>query len=242
MMASRNGQKPPLCGLSEEQVDALQTKLDPANVRRREGKFDYIEAHHAIREANRIFGPAGWVRDSGDMRCVFDGEYAGKGGKTGYLVCYTCRVTVRVRTEEGWIASDGWGYGESIGYSSPGQCHEGAIKEAESDAMKRALVKFGDPFGLALYDKEREYVGAPEPAGPPPGYFDEQGRPLHGKAVMLKLREEGIEPDERRLQLSKDAADIALSDGSPKTPEQFAKVLETALQLVADEKAAKGVA
>lgn len=187
MMASRNGQKPPLCGLSEEQVDALQTKLDPANVRRREGKFDYIEAHHAIREANRIFGPAGWLRDSSDMRCVFDGEYAGKGGKTGYLVCYTCRVTVRVRTEEGWVASDGWGYGESIGYSSPGQCHEGAIKEAESDAMKRALVKFGDPFGLALYDKERENVAAPPPE-PPPG-IGADGKPqnLAGLANAMAI-------------------------------------------------------
>lgn len=173
---SSNAKRPPLCGLTDEQVDALQAKLDPANVRQREGKFDYIEAHHAIREANRIFGPGGWTRDSSDMQCIFAGEYAGK-NKSGYIVCYICRVTVNVRTEDGWIASDGWGYGESIGYGSLGQCYEGAVKEAESDAMKRALVKFGDPFGLALYDKERENVASPPPPTPPG--LDEKGNPLN---------------------------------------------------------------
>ena len=36
--------------------------------------------------------------------------------------------------------------------------HEGAIKEAETDAMKRALMTFGNPFGLALYDKAQVNV------------------------------------------------------------------------------------
>jgi hypothetical protein len=35
---------------------------------------------------------------------------------------------------------------------------ESAIKEAETDAMKRALATFGNPFGLALYDRERRGV------------------------------------------------------------------------------------
>ncbi len=33
-----------------------------------------------------------------------------------------------------------------------------AIKEAETDAMKRALMTFGNPFGLALYDKDQANV------------------------------------------------------------------------------------
>ncbi len=45
-----------------------------------------------------------------------------------------------------------------------GLAHESAIKEAETDAMKRALVTFGNPFGLALYDKsQRKVSGAPAP-------------------------------------------------------------------------------
>jgi hypothetical protein len=39
-----------------------------------------------------------------------------------------------------------------------GQAHESALKEAETDAMKRALMTFGNQFGLALYDKTQENV------------------------------------------------------------------------------------
>jgi hypothetical protein len=46
-----------------------------------------------------------------------------------------------------------------------GLAHESAIKEAETDAMKRALVTFGNPFGLALYGRsQRQVSGAPAPA------------------------------------------------------------------------------
>jgi recombination DNA repair RAD52 pathway protein len=37
----------------------------------------------------------------------------------------------------------------------PGQAHELALKGAETDATKRALATFGNPFGLALYDRDR---------------------------------------------------------------------------------------
>ena len=36
--------------------------------------------------------------------------------------------------------------------------HESAIKEAESDALKRALKSFGDQFGLSLYDKDKAWL------------------------------------------------------------------------------------
>ena len=36
----------------------------------------------------------------------------------------------------------------------PGEAHELALKAAETDATKRALATFGNPFGLALYDRE----------------------------------------------------------------------------------------
>ena len=38
--------------------------------------------------------------------------------------------------------------------STPGEAHELALKAAETDATKRALATFGNPFGLALYDRE----------------------------------------------------------------------------------------
>ena len=44
--------------------------------------------------------------------------------------------------------------------------HESAIKEAETDATKRALMTFGNQFGLALYDKEQREVADKAPRSP----------------------------------------------------------------------------
>jgi Rad52/22 family double-strand break repair protein len=49
-----------------------------------------------------------------------------------------------------------------------GEAVDTAIKSAETDATKRALVTFGYCFGLALYDKDKAHVKAPgdEPTAP----------------------------------------------------------------------------
>ena len=54
---------------------------------------------------------------------------------------------------------EGSGAGHGID-ADLGQAHESAIKEAETDAMKRALMTFGNPFGLALYDKQQREVSS----------------------------------------------------------------------------------
>ena len=41
---------------------------------------------------------------------------------------------------------------------SIGDKYESAVKEAESDARKRALMQFGDQFGLSLYDKDKAWL------------------------------------------------------------------------------------
>ena len=62
---------------------------------------------------------------------------------------FRCRLTDVIR--------EGSGAGHGID-ADLGQAHESAIKEAETDAMKRALMTFGNPFGLALYDKQQREV------------------------------------------------------------------------------------
>jgi hypothetical protein len=64
---------------------------------------------------------------------------------------------VKVRAGDAEICREGCGSGHGVGLT-PGEAHESAIKEAETDAMKRALSTFGNPFGLALYDKEQQNV------------------------------------------------------------------------------------
>lgn len=138
----------------------LAKKLDPAAVRQRQQSgqsLSYIEGWFTIAEANRIFGFDGWQRETLDIRCVAEKER--KIGKApnqrdGWTVTYTARVRVTV----GGVVRDGVGAGHGIG-ADLGECHESAIKESETDAMKRALMTFGNPLGLALYDKARENVG-----------------------------------------------------------------------------------
>ena len=133
---------------------ALNAPLDPKHVsdRNKSGMtLSYVEGWHVIAEANRIFGFDGWTRETVDMlKC---GEPEQVNGK--WRVRFMCKARITV----GDITREGTGYGSGIAVDI-GDAYEGAIKEAETDAMKRAFMTFGNPFGLALYDKSRENVRA----------------------------------------------------------------------------------
>jgi len=137
--------------------NALSAPLDRAFVKEREQsgrRFSYIEGWHAIAEANRIFGFDGWHRETVELRLVNERpRKIGRDGRDGWAVSYVVRVRVIV----GDVIRDGMGSGHGID-TDCGLAHESAIKEAETDAMKRALMTFGNPFGLALYDKEQRQV------------------------------------------------------------------------------------
>lgn len=145
---------------SPEQTAALSAPLDRAVVATREQagrSLSYIEAWHAIAEANRIFGFDGWNRETVDLRQL--GEPREVSGK--YRVGYSAKVRITV----GNIIREGCGFGSGID-KDVDQAHESALKEAESDAMKRALMTFGNPFGLALYDKTQSSVAVVPPKKP----------------------------------------------------------------------------
>jgi hypothetical protein len=168
-------QAPP-SGFSPEQLAALSAPLDRANVRQREqgrSKVHYLEGWQVIAEANRIFGFDGWQRQTIAVRCVAQAERligargTSRDQKPGWGVTYTARV--RVTVTAGGLAPlvrEGSGAGHGIDVDL-GQAHESALKEAETDAMKRALMTFGNPFGLALYDKrQREVTSSAAPERP----------------------------------------------------------------------------
>lgn len=143
----------------------LKKKLDPANVKppaKFGPKGHYVEGWLAIAEANRIFGFDGWSYTVMSCACVSERPRAiGQAQKEGFGVTYTAQVRVMV---DGVSREDvGAGHGYDV---DCGAAHESAIKEAVTDALKRALRTFGNPFGLALYDKSRENVGVdlPDPA------------------------------------------------------------------------------
>jgi hypothetical protein len=135
-----------------------------------------------IAEANRIFGFDGWQRETVALQCVSQAERrigrepskpSDPPQRDGWGVTYTARVRVVV----GEIVREGSGAGHGIDVDL-GQAHESALKEAETDAMKRALMTFGNPFGLALYDKQQRQVTTTSTESPSRGSTTE--RPSRG--------------------------------------------------------------
>lgn len=138
----------------------LSKKLNPSNVQppKQFGpKGSYIEGWLAIQEANRIFGFGGWSYTILDCKAVMESaRQIGKGdrAKDGFGVTYVATVRVTVGDVTRDDVGSGHGYDVDLGLA-----HESAIKESVTDALKRSLRSFGNPFGLALYDKSRENVG-----------------------------------------------------------------------------------
>ena len=154
---------------TEQQVRALSRSIAPRHIRSRvrDGKeLSYVEGWFAIAEANRIFGFDGWDRETLEAKCVLNREARG-----AYLAVYSAKVRLTVRTGDRTIVREGYGTGEGRG-GSPGEAHDVALKAAETDATKRALVTFGKAFGLALYAnglnrRESRPIEVAAPADPP---------------------------------------------------------------------------
>jgi DNA recombination protein Rad52 len=211
----------------------LNDKLDPKNVKPPKAfgpKGSYIEGWLAIAEANRIFGFGEWSYSLLNCACVFQGpREIGKEKKPGFGVTYT--ATVRVMVGEVSREDVGAGHGYDV---DCGLAHESAIKEAVTDALKRALRTFGNPFGLALYDKSRENVGTPEgdakggkdapkpeggdsPDGPVFALIDRINAAMTLDALMAVWKERAAwsEAADSRAIAAKDARKAALQAPAP---------------------------
>ena len=138
--------------LSDTQVRQLRAKLEAKHVKTRKANgadLNYVEGWHVIAEANRIFGYDAWDRRTLASRCVWNGVHGDY-----HEAAYIAKVRVSVRAGDITIVREGSGSSEAKA-PTPGQAHELALKGAETDATKRALATFGNPFGLALYDREQ---------------------------------------------------------------------------------------
>ena len=129
---------------SKDQVELLNEPILAKNVKERDGnkagtfQLAYVEGWHVINEANRIFGFDGWSSETIYSLCVADNNES---------VTYIAKVKVTV----GNLFREGTGAGHGR-FGSIGEKHESSIKEAETDARKRAFMQFGNQFGLSLYN------------------------------------------------------------------------------------------
>jgi DNA recombination protein Rad52 len=207
------------CTFSPEQITALAAPLDRAKVRQREqgrSSVSYLEGWQVIAEANRIFGFDGWQRETVALRCVNQSERligargTSRDQKPGWGVTYTARVRITVGEGSGaQLIREGCGAGHGID-TDLGQAHESALKEAETDAMKRALMTFGNPFGLALYDKQQRQVTGVAAAG--------DARPANQQAARptaLRLMPTASAPAQHRTPSAEEAQSEATSKSAP---------------------------
>jgi len=149
-----------------EQLRQLDAPLNRDNVKHREQggkKLSYVEAWHAIAEANRIFGFDAWTRET-VILTETNRELVELKGSNGPYKQWRVGYLAKVRITVGDVVREGTGFGSGMGKPEAlGDAIESAAKEAESDAMKRALMTFGNPFGLALYDKDQANVADAPP-------------------------------------------------------------------------------
>ena len=145
----------------QENVESqLADKLARAAISsRKQGGQDvfFIEGWFAIDQANKIFGFDGWGMHTRSMDLIDSVHQEDKGR---YFVTYSARVRVIAYDKEGdGVERDGTGWGSVYG-KTIGEASELATKEAETDAMKRALRTFGNQFGNCLYDSNKAGVEA----------------------------------------------------------------------------------
>ena len=205
----------PAAVFSPEQITALSAPLDRAKVRqRRQGRsqVSYLEGWQVIAEANRIFGFDGWQRETVALSCVQQAERPiGEDQRPGWGVTYTARVRISVSASAAGqpaLIREGCGAGHGID-TDLGQAHESALKEAETDAMKRALMTFGNAFGLALYDKQQREVtggaagvGDRSSAGPVSRSRETPLRVVPAQPSAT-LKPQGVEPKARGMETAK---------------------------------------
>lgn len=160
-------------GFTDSQKAELEKPLDRKHVKPPpQGKRgNYVEGWHVIAEANRIFGFDGWTRETVSMVETNRDLLTLKGDRGEYQQ-WRVGYLAKVRVMAAGVLREGTGFGTGMGKPEAlGEVIESAAKEAETDAMKRALMTFGNPFGLALYDKSLANVADGEmsaAAGKPP--------------------------------------------------------------------------
>jgi recombination DNA repair RAD52 pathway protein len=154
-----------------DQRALLEGKLDKANVKSRRGAngktVALLEACHVIDIANEVFGFGNWDAEAVEMKREYEPVQippTEEHPKGGIVVTYSARVRVTVYSQDGSrkvVREPLWrppgGFGPIVD-----QAVEDCIKAAETDATKRALVTFGNVFGLAtrLFEAKQARVNS----------------------------------------------------------------------------------
>ena len=146
---------------NDKQLQVLNYELDSSRIKTREKgniSLSYIEGHDVIETANRIFGYGNWSYTITKLEQVSQETNHNQ----NVVICYKAVVRIVAcdisHTKE--IAREDVGFGSGVA-KTLSDAHEGAAKEAVTDALKRAMRTFGNQFGNSLYDKGKNHYSQP---------------------------------------------------------------------------------
>lgn len=147
--------------------EKLDEKIPRDAVSSRDGgggrSLDYLSNFYVIKRLNETLGQGNWSYRIQELTKVFEGTLKDRFDKPVNHVSYTAQVELFFRG----LPTDGKydgiyfvdvGYGDGTDKANPGKAHELAVKEAVTDGVKRCAKNLGMSLGLALYDKDQEFV------------------------------------------------------------------------------------
>lgn len=155
--------------LTDKQRAELNADLPRDKVRTRKGgggkQLSYVEGWEVIATLNAIIGAGNWGYECRPelafREYMEDTTPSGKVWRWHVTYTSACTLTIAGCPQ---ITDHGAGHGIE---KDQGAAIESAIKESNTDAIKRCAKSLGNRLGLALYDKEQTHVAdataQPEP-------------------------------------------------------------------------------
>lgn len=142
--------------LTDNQLKVLFSELHKSRVGHNQKGFAHVQQWDIRRFLIRVFGFGGYDTELVSIDCVREIEHppSNPSGKSRWTVVYRVhqRLTIKDIAGNPIASYDGVATGDAQNQPSLGDAHDGAVKEADSQSLKRAAVNLGDAFGLALYN------------------------------------------------------------------------------------------
>ena len=139
------------------QLTILTQELDSNRIKTREKgniNLSYIEGFDVIDTANKVFGFGNWSY----LISKLDQVSQEVNQNQNNVVCYKAVVQIQIHNTNHTLDVNRQDVGFGTGVAkSLADAHEGAAKEAVTDAIKRCFRSFGNQFGNSLYDKTKNH-------------------------------------------------------------------------------------
>lgn len=142
--------------LTDNQLKVLFSELHQSRVGFNQKGFAHVQQWDVRRFLIRVFGFGGYDTELVSIECVREIEHppSNPSGKSRWTVVYRVhqRLTIKDIAGNPIASYDGVATGDAQNQPGLGDAHDGAVKEADSQSLKRAAVNLGDAFGLSLYN------------------------------------------------------------------------------------------